>query len=137
MGIEHGRADVRVSRQLLNRPYVISIFQQVSGEGMARLVEVAAGGGGWLALHARFPQAVGDEVDDARRGLEGSDDAEECSGPGEDSALRWRMGCHCEGRDPSPVIASTRLVRGNPTAVVLKGSGIASVALLPRNDPGI
>ena len=37
----------------------------------------------------------------------------------------------------SPVIASTRRVRGNPTVLVLKTSWIASVALLPRNDPGL
>jgi hypothetical protein len=37
----------------------------------------------------------------------------------------------------APVIASTRRVRGNPTVLVLKDFGIASVALLPRNDPGL
>ena len=35
------------------------------------------------------------------------------------------------------VIASTRRVRGNPNVLVLKDFGIASVALLPRNDPGL
>ena len=37
----------------------------------------------------------------------------------------------------APVIASTRRVRGNLTVLVPKDSGIASVALLPRNDPGL
>ena len=37
----------------------------------------------------------------------------------------------------APVIASTRRVRGNPNVLALKDFGIASVALLPRNDPGL
>ena len=47
----------------------------------------------WLAAYTVFPEAVGDEVDDALPGgLEGSDDAEEGGRPGEDGELRWRTG---------------------------------------------
>ena len=42
------------------------------------MAEVAAGGGRrWLAVYTGFPEAVGDEVDDALLGLKGPNDAEE------------------------------------------------------------
>ena len=55
-------------------------------------MEVADGGDGWLAVNAGFPETLGDEVDDALRGLEGSRDAEEGGRLGEDSVLSWRNG---------------------------------------------
>ena len=60
------------------------------GEGMARLVEVAAGGGGGLKAYAGFPELFGDEVDDALPGLEGAGDAQERGHLGEDGVLSWR-----------------------------------------------
>ena len=57
------------------------------GEGMAKLVEVAARGARKLVPHLRSPEAVGDEVDDALLGSEGSGDAEEGGRPGEDGVL--------------------------------------------------
>ena len=75
------------------------------GEGMTQLVEVAAGGGGWLVGYTGFPEVVWDEVDDALLGLEGSGDAGERVCLVENGVLSWRIGCNCEGRDPSPVIA--------------------------------
>ena len=50
------------------------------GEGIAELVEVAAGGAGGRAAYTWLPQAVGDEVDDALLGLEGP--AHALGGPG-------------------------------------------------------
>jgi hypothetical protein len=52
------------------------------------VVEVAAGGAGWLAANTGFPEAVGDEVDDALLGLEGPRHAEEGGGLGEDARRR-------------------------------------------------
>ena len=49
-----------------------------------RLVEVAAGGAGWGAPDLRGPELLGDEVDNALLDLEGSGDAEERGGLGED-----------------------------------------------------
>ncbi len=40
-------------------------------------MDVAAGGAGGLAPYEGLPEPVGEEVDDALRGLEGSGDAEE------------------------------------------------------------
>jgi len=57
------------------------------GEEMAPLAEVAAGGGGRRAPHARGPAAVGGEVDDTVLGREGPGDAEERGGLGEDGVL--------------------------------------------------
>ena len=57
---------------------------------MARLVELAARGAGWLAARVEFPQAVGDEVDDALLGLGGPSDAAERGHLGEDGVLNWR-----------------------------------------------
>jgi hypothetical protein len=52
--------------------HVVALFQQMRGEGMARLVEVAGGGPGGRALEPGFRQAVGDEADDALWGPSGS-----------------------------------------------------------------
>ncbi|CBE68351.1 DNA replication and repair protein recF (fragment) [Candidatus Methylomirabilis oxygeniifera] len=49
---------------------------------MATSVKVAAGGGDEVGVKLRVPEAVGDEVDDALFGLEGSGDAEEGGGFG-------------------------------------------------------
>jgi len=40
----------------------------------------------------RGPELLGDEVDDALLGLEGSGDVEERGGLGEDGVLSWRTG---------------------------------------------
>ncbi len=62
------------------------------GEGMAELVKIAAGGAATRTRDLRGPEAVGDEVDDALRDLEGSGDTEERGGLGEDGVLSWRTG---------------------------------------------
>lgn len=51
-------------------------------------VEVAGGGPGGRAPDLGFPEAVGDEVGDALRGLEGPGDTEERGRLGEDGVLR-------------------------------------------------
>ncbi len=43
-------------------------------------MKIAAGGGGEVGVNSRVPEAVGDEVDDALSGLEGSGNAEESGG---------------------------------------------------------
>ena len=43
MGVNHGRSDVGVSEQLLNRADIVAIFQQMGGKGMAHGVRA-----GWL-----------------------------------------------------------------------------------------
>jgi hypothetical protein len=92
VGIHHRGAYIPVSEQLLNCPDVVAVFEQVRGEGMALLVKVAAGGAGGRAPDLRLPEPVGDEVDDALLGWEGSGDAEERGGLGEDGVLSWRTG---------------------------------------------
>ena len=47
------------------------------GEGMARLLDIAAGGAGGRAPDFRGLELFGDEVDDALLGLEGPGDAQE------------------------------------------------------------
>ena len=51
-------------------------------------MEVAGGGPGGRAPDLGFPEAVGDEVGDALRGLEGPGDTEERGRLGEDGVLR-------------------------------------------------
>ena len=46
-------------------------------------MEVAAGGGGEVGVEVRWPEVVGDEVDDALFGLQGPGDAEEGGGLGQ------------------------------------------------------
>jgi hypothetical protein len=46
------------------------------GKGVSRLVEVAAGVLAGAGADLGFPEAVGDEVDDALLGLEGPGDAQ-------------------------------------------------------------
>jgi hypothetical protein len=58
------------------------------GEGVALLVEVAAGGAGWRAADLGFPEAVGNEVDNALLDLEGPRYAEERGRLGEDARRR-------------------------------------------------
>ena len=35
VGVDHGRLDVFLTEQLLNRPDIISVLQEVGGEGVA------------------------------------------------------------------------------------------------------
>src|SRR3990172_6085007 len=56
----------------------------MGGEGMGRVVKIAAGGAGGGGPDVRGPELLGDEVDDALLCLEGSGDAEEGGGLGED-----------------------------------------------------
>ena len=62
------------------------------GEGVALLVEVAAGGAGGRVPDSGFRQAIGGEVDDALLGLKGSGDAQKGGDFGEDGVLSWRTG---------------------------------------------
>jgi hypothetical protein len=80
MGVDNRGAHISVPKQFLNGPDVIAILGQVRGQGTARLVEVAAGGAGRHAPDLGFPQAVGNEVDDALPDLEGPRHAEEGGG---------------------------------------------------------
>jgi hypothetical protein len=41
MRVDHGRADVTMTEKLLDGPYVVAIFEQVSGE---RMTQGMAGG---------------------------------------------------------------------------------------------
>jgi hypothetical protein len=36
MGVDHRRADIPVSQELLDRPDVVAVFEEMGGEGMAR-----------------------------------------------------------------------------------------------------
>ena len=68
-----------------------------------QLVEVAARGAGRLAFYAGFPELLGDEVDDTLLCLEGSGDAEERGGLGED-------GVPCEHARPEDDVHEPGLV---------------------------
>jgi hypothetical protein len=72
----------------LDCPDVVAVFLKMRRGEMARLVEVAAGGDGGRAPDLGFPQAVGDEVDDALLDLEDPRHAEEGGGLGEDARRR-------------------------------------------------
>ncbi len=39
MGIDHGGLEIMVAQQLLNRPNIVSIFQQVGGEAVSERVD--------------------------------------------------------------------------------------------------
>jgi hypothetical protein len=41
MGVNHRRADVSVAQQLLDRPNIIPILQQVGGKGVAKRAQLA------------------------------------------------------------------------------------------------
>ena len=52
MGVDHRRADIPVSQELLDRPDVIAVFEEMGGEGMAQ--GVRAGGLGDASLEPRL-----------------------------------------------------------------------------------
>src|SRR5574337_1018148 len=55
-------------------------------------MKVAAGGGSEVGVQLRLPETVGDEVDDALFGLEGSGDAQEGGGFGQDGVASEDLG---------------------------------------------
>jgi len=84
MDVDHGRVDILMAKEFVDRPNIVPILRQVSSKGSPRSVKIAAGGAGGRAADLGFPELLGDEVDDALLGLEGAGDAEEGRGLGED-----------------------------------------------------